>query len=46
MSDLFYRNMSSRMAETIQSDLEITVNVRLRDIERGAAAYRKYDKAS
>ena len=33
MSDLFYRNMSSRMAETIQSDLEITVNVRLRDIE-------------
>lgn len=33
MSGLFYRNMSSRMAETIQSDLEITVNVRLRDIE-------------
>ena len=33
MSDPFYRNMSSRMAETIQSDLEITVNVRLRDIE-------------
>lgn len=33
MSGLFYRNMSSRMAETIQSDLEVTVNVRLRDIE-------------
>lgn len=33
MSGLFYKNMSSRMAETIQSDLEITVNVRLRDIE-------------
>lgn len=33
MSALFYRNMSKRMAETIQSDLEVTVNVRLRDVE-------------
>jgi len=29
----FYSNMSSRMAESVQSDLEITVNVRLRDVE-------------
>jgi flagellar motor switch protein FliG len=33
MLALFYANMSSRMAETIQSDLEITVNVKLRDVE-------------
>ena len=33
MSGLFYSNMSSRMAETIQSDLEVTVNVRLKDVE-------------
>lgn len=33
MSSLFYQNMSTRMAETIQSDLEVTVNVRLRDVE-------------
>lgn len=33
MSSLFYRNMSSRMAETIRSDLEVTTNVRLRDVE-------------
>lgn len=30
---IFYRNVSSRMAESIQSDLEITVNVRLREVE-------------
>ena len=33
MKELFYRNMSSRMAESVQSDLEVTVNVRLRDVE-------------
>lgn len=33
VASLFYANMSSRMAETIKSDLEITVNVRLRDVE-------------
>lgn len=33
MSGLFYSNMSSRMAETIQSDLEVTINVRLKDVE-------------
>ncbi len=33
MTALFYRNMSSRMSETIRSDLEITTNVRLRDVE-------------
>ena len=31
--NLFYANMSTRMADTIKSDLEITVNVRLRDVE-------------
>ncbi len=31
--DVFYSNMSSRMAETVKSDLEITFNVRLRDVE-------------
>jgi len=33
VSDVIFENMSSRMAETIQSDLEITYNVRLRDVE-------------
>ena len=33
MRELFYQNMSSRMAESVRSDLEITVNVRLRDVE-------------
>ena len=33
ISSLFYANMSTRMADTIRSDLEITVNVRLRDVE-------------
>lgn len=33
MCDLIYANMSSRMAETIRSDLEVTTNVRLRDVE-------------
>lgn len=33
LSSLIFSNMSSRMAETIRSDLEITSNVRLRDVE-------------
>ncbi len=33
MQTVFYKNMSARMAETIRSDLEITFNVRLRDVE-------------
>ncbi len=33
MTSLFFRNMSTRMADTIRSDLEITTNVRLRDVE-------------
>ncbi|SHJ30436.1 flagellar motor switch protein FliG [Parasporobacterium paucivorans] len=33
VSGMFFANMSARMAETIQADLEVTVNVRLRDVE-------------
>lgn len=33
MLNAFYSNMSSRMAESVKSDLEVTVNVRLRDVE-------------
>lgn len=33
IKDLVFANVSSRMAESIQSDLEVTVNVRLRDVE-------------
>lgn len=33
LSSLIFSNMSSRMAESIRSDLEITTNVRLRDVE-------------
>lgn len=33
IKDLVFSNVSSRMAESIQSDLEVTVNVRLRDVE-------------
>lgn len=49
LAALFYKNMSSRMAETIQSDLEITVNVRLKDVEdaqqRIVNLVRKLDEA-
>lgn len=49
MLQLFYSNMSTRMAETIQSDLEVTVNVRLRDVEeaqqRIVNLIRKLDEA-
>ncbi len=33
LSELFFSNMSARMAETIQSDIEVTFNIRLRDVE-------------
>lgn len=33
MKTVFFNNMSKRMAETIQSDLETTNHVRLRDVE-------------
>lgn len=33
VANLIFANMSSRMAETIKSDLEITTNVRMRDVE-------------
>lgn len=33
VSDVIFANMSSRMAETIRSDLEYTYNVRVRDVE-------------
>lgn len=33
IKELVFSNVSSRMAESIRSDLEITVNVRLRDVE-------------
>lgn len=33
IKEVIFANMSSRMAESVQADLEITVNVRLRDVE-------------
>lgn len=33
IKQLIFSNVSSRMAESIESDLEVTVNVRLRDVE-------------
>lgn len=33
ISDIIFSNMSSRMQESIKSDIEVTVNVRLRDVE-------------
>ena len=33
LASLFFANMSTRMAESVRSDLEITVNVRLKDVE-------------
>ena len=33
ISKLFYSNMSKRMAETVQADLEVTGNLRLKDVE-------------
>ena len=33
MRDVFFRNMSKRMADSVKGDLEITTNVRLKDAE-------------
>ena len=33
MKAIFFSNMSKRMAETVRGDLEITTNVRLKDVE-------------
>ncbi|MCI9582840.1 flagellar motor switch protein FliG [Clostridiaceae bacterium] len=33
MKQIFFSNMSKRMAETVQGDLDITTNVRLKDVE-------------
>lgn len=33
LSSLIFSNMSTRMAESIQADLEITTNVRIKDVE-------------
>jgi flagellar motor switch protein FliG len=33
VASIIFANMSSRMSETIRSDLEYTHNVRLRDVE-------------
>ncbi|MCI8565502.1 MAG: flagellar motor switch protein FliG [Lachnospiraceae bacterium] len=33
MQETFFQNMSKRMAETVRADLEITTNVRLKDVE-------------
>lgn len=45
---VFYSNMSSRMAESVRSDLEVTINVKLRDVEeaqsRIVAIIRKLDE--
>lgn len=33
MTEIIFSNMSSRMQESIKSDMEVTVNVRLKDVE-------------
>lgn len=33
MQDIFFRNMSKRMSDSVRADLEITTNVRLKDVE-------------
>ena len=33
MKQVFFANMSKRMVETVKGDLEITTNVRLKDVE-------------
>lgn len=49
IKSLVFANVSSRMAESIQSDLEVTVNVRLRDVEeaqqRIVAVIRRLEEA-
>lgn len=49
IKSLIFSNVSTRMAESIKSDLEITVNVRLRDVEeaqqRIVAVIRRLEEA-
>ena len=49
IKNLIFSNVSTRMAESIKSDLEITVNVRLRDVEeaqqRIVAVIRRLEEA-
>ena len=33
MKEIFFKNMSKRMADTVRGDLEITTKVRLKDVE-------------
>ena len=33
MKDIFFENMSKRMADSVREDLEITTNVRLKEVE-------------
>lgn len=33
MQEIFFRNMSKRMSETVKADMEITTNIRLKDAE-------------
>ena len=33
MKEIFFKNMSKRMGDTVRGDLEITTNVRLKDVE-------------
>ena len=33
MKAIFFKNMSKRMADSVRGDLEITTNVRLKDVE-------------
>ena len=49
MADVIFANMSSRMAESVRSDLEITYNVKVRDAEeaqqRIVAVIRRLEEA-
>ena len=33
MKEVFFSNMSKRMAESVQEDLEVTTNIRLKEVE-------------
>ena len=49
VADVIFANMSSRMAESVRSDLEITYNVKVRDAEeaqqRIVAVIRRLEEA-
>ena len=49
VANLIFSNMSTRMAESIKSDLEVTVNVRIKDVEdaqqRIVGVIRKLEEA-